>query len=57
MKITLSWICALGAALLVCSCESESTPKNADRLGARSGVVVSSHDMSRVAPTRAVPSN
>lgn len=57
MKITLSWICALGAALLVCGCENESTPRNGDRLGAHGGVVVSSHGMSRVAPTRAVPSN
>lgn len=55
MKMTLPWICALGVALLVCGCESDSTPKKDDRLGAHGGVVVSSQDMSRVAPTRKVP--
>jgi len=57
MRITLSLICALGVTLLVCGCENGVAPKKDDRLGAHGGVVVSSHDMSRVAPTRAVPSN
>ncbi|HSI11411.1 MAG TPA: hypothetical protein VK961_05180 [Chthoniobacter sp.] len=57
MNNTLSWICALGVALLVCGCESDSTAKKEDRVGAHGGVVVSSHDMSRVAPTRTVPTN
>jgi len=57
MKNTLSWICALGVALLACGCESNMAAKNGDRVGAHGGVVVSSQDMSRVAPTRRVPTN
>jgi len=57
MRITVSLICALGVTLLVGGCENEAAPKKDDRLGARGGVVVSSHDMSRVAPTRTIPAN
>jgi hypothetical protein len=57
MRITLSLICAVGVLFLVSGCENGAAPKKDDRLGARGGVVISSHDMSRVAPTRTVPSN
>jgi hypothetical protein len=57
MKNTFLFVGALVAMLLVAACEGNTAAKKDDRLGARSGVTVSSRDMSRVAPTRAVPVN
>ena len=57
MKITFLFGGALAVMLLACSCESDAAVKKDDRLGAHGGVIVSSRDMSHVAPTRSIPAN
>lgn len=63
MKMTKTlrlFLFALSPLLLVAGCADEpSSPKKDDRLGGSAGVTFASHDMSRVAPTRAntIPPN
>jgi hypothetical protein len=54
MQTRLLVLIALRSVFFFAGCANEQpAPKNEDRFGASAGVSFSSHDMSRVAPTRA----
>jgi len=56
MKGALLVLGSMGALWLLAACANEPpAPKQDDRMGIRTGVTVSSHDMSRVVPTRSMP--
>jgi hypothetical protein len=60
MKFVPLFLCALLLLFFVAGCADEpSAPKNDSRIGGSMGVGISSHDMSRVAPSRpnGMPSN
>ncbi|MDR3401521.1 MAG: hypothetical protein P4L99_03400 [Chthoniobacter sp.] len=60
MKLVRFFLLTLGSLLYVASCANEPpAPQQDSRIGGSMGVGVSSHDMSRVVPTRptAMPPN
>ncbi|MEP6670536.1 MAG: hypothetical protein ABJF10_15355 [Chthoniobacter sp.] len=58
MKLTRLFLLSLGSLLFVVGCANEPpAPKQDSRIGGSAGVIVSSHDMSRVVPTRPTPTN